>query len=81
MFKQLFDCVQQRLLLGREAPLDREDIAELCHELQQSNAMVSEIDRKEPNAAEPQPNNLATKERIDRKEFWASFFAFLACSP
>ena len=44
--KQLFDYVQQLVLLGRDTQKNREDIEGLRRELQQTNALIIELSHK-----------------------------------
>jgi len=44
--KQLFDYVQQLLVLGRDTQQNREDIEGLRRELQQTNALIIELSHK-----------------------------------
>ena len=58
--KQLFDCVQQLLVLGRDTQKNRADLEGLRRELQQTNALVIELSHK--------LERLAERERLAREK-------------
>ena len=60
MLKQLFDCVQQLLVLGRDTQKNRADLEGLRRELQQTNALVIELSHK--------LERLAERERLAREK-------------
>lgn len=60
MLKQLFDCVQQLLVLGRDTQKNRADLEGLRRELQQTNALVIELSHK--------LERLAERERLEREK-------------
>jgi len=59
VLKQLFDYVQQLLLLGRDTQKNREDIEGLRRELQHTNSLVIELSCK--------LERLAERERLERE--------------
>ena len=60
MLKQVFDYVQQLLLLVRDGQKSREDIEELRRELQQTNALVIDLSHR--------LERLGERERLEREK-------------
>ena len=52
MLKQLFDYVQQLMVLGRYTQQNRRDLEELRRELQKTNALVIELSQRLERLAE-----------------------------